>query len=66
MLPDVRGAFESLHERQRRSLADRVAERYGLSDATVLVTLQTSASAARQLAAIDAKVSEIMKTWVLE
>ena len=65
MLPWVRGAFERLHERQRMSLAERVAEKYGLaeSEAAEIATLHTSAGAATALAAIDAKVAEIMKEW---
>ena len=64
MLPRVRHAFERLHERQRRSFADRVAQRYGLLD-TVSITdvKETSAGAGARLAVIDARVAEILKDW---
>ena len=63
MLPRVRNAFERLHERQRRSLADRVAQRYGLKDGDQIATLTTSAEAALEMARIDARVAAIMKDW---
>lgn len=63
MLPRMRYAFERLHERQRVSICDRVAERYGLKDAEVVARLETSAAAAAHLASIDARVAEIMKDW---
>ena len=63
MLPRVRGAFERLHERHRRALCDRVAQRYGLADGDTVATITTSHEAALQMAAIDARVAEIMKEW---
>jgi hypothetical protein len=63
MLPRVRHAFDRLHERQRLSLCDRVAERYGLKDGEKIAKLETSVAAAAHLASIDARVAEIMKDW---
>jgi hypothetical protein len=65
MLPRLRNAFERLHDRQRNSLADRVATLYGLreDEGAKLATLSTSAEAAVQMAEIDARVAEIMKEW---
>jgi len=66
MLPRLRHAFERLHDRQRLSLCERVAEKYGLSGGgEPLATLTTSAAAATRIAAVDAKVAEIMKEWTL-
>jgi hypothetical protein len=63
MLPRLRHAFERLHERQRASIADRVAARYGLSDGDALISLGTSVGVAVALAEIDAKVAEILAEW---
>jgi hypothetical protein len=65
MLPWMRGAFERLHERQRMALADRVAVRYGLAESEVeeIATLHTNAAAATAMAAIDARVADIMGEW---
>jgi hypothetical protein len=64
LLPRVRHAFERLHERQRLSFADRVAVRYGLSEAEQVLELQaTSVGAAAYLANLDARVAAIMKEW---
>jgi hypothetical protein len=64
MLPRLRHAFERLHERQRLSLCERVAEKYGLAEgAEAVATIATSAGAAAEIAAVDAKVAEIMKEW---
>lgn len=66
MLPRLRHAFERLHERQRLSLCERVAERYGLSEgAEPIATLSMSAGAAARIAAADARVAAIMKEWTL-
>ncbi|MDP2345780.1 MAG: DUF5682 family protein [Deltaproteobacteria bacterium] len=65
LLPQVRNAFERLHERQRDSLAARVAERYGLKDAAQVTTLHTSVDALAELARLDQRVAEIMKAWDL-
>ncbi|HEY1067430.1 MAG TPA: DUF5682 family protein, partial [Pirellulales bacterium] len=64
MLPRLRAAFERLHERQRDSVAERVAARYGLSEReTKLAALTTSVAAGVWIARIDASVAEIMKEW---
>ena len=63
LMPRVRHAFERLHERHRLTFAERVAERYGLKEASQVSTLQTSVGAGAQLAALDQKVAEIMKEW---
>ncbi len=63
MLPRVRNAFERLHQRQRHALAERVAQRYGLQDAAAITTLTTSVAVAAEMAAIDARVAEIMQEW---
>ncbi len=65
MLPRLRQAFERLHERQRLSFCERVAEKYGLAGSEPIATLTTSAAAATRIAAVDAKVAEIMKEWTL-
>jgi hypothetical protein len=63
MLPKLRAAFERLHERDRDSLAARVAERYGLAEAEAVTELRTSVGAAARLARIDRQVAEIME-WL--
>src|SRR5690606_8523307 len=63
MLPKLRGAFERLHERQRDSIALRVAERYGLKEAAALTELRTSVGAAARIAEIDRQVAAIMSEW---
>lgn len=64
LVPRVRHAFERLHERQRMSFADRVAARYGLTEAQeVLEVKATSEGAALYLATVDARVAAIMKEW---
>lgn len=65
LLPRARGAFEEMHDRVRVSLADRVAVRYGLraEEGDTIAKLETSAEAAQQLVALDAKVAEMMKSW---
>lgn len=64
LLPKVRNAFERLHERQRLSFADRVASRYGLTEAEqVLEVKTTSEGAALYMATIDARVAAIMREW---
>lgn len=65
MLPRLRHAFERLHERQRLSLCERVAEKYGLANSEPISTLTMSPAAAARIAAVDAKVAEIMKEWTL-
>jgi hypothetical protein len=65
MVPRLRAAFERLHERQRDSLAARVAERYGLAETEELTGLRTSVAAAAWIARIDQRVAAIMKEWEL-
>ena len=63
MVPRLRAAFERLHERQRDSVAARVAARYGLADTEALTELRTSVAAAAWIARIDQQVAAIMKEW---
>lgn len=63
LLPRVRHAFERLHERQRLTFSERVAEAYGIKEAAEVAKLHTSVGAAVQMAAIDAEVAAIMKEW---
>ena len=74
MLPRLRLAFERLHDRQRDSIGDRVAERYGLKQGQpagggagrrFTAVLETSVGAAAHLASIDARVAELMAGWEL-
>jgi hypothetical protein len=63
MLPKMRAAFERLHERDRDSLAARLARLYGLAEAATLTELRTSVGAAARIAEIDRKVARIMEKW---
>jgi hypothetical protein len=63
MLPRMRAAFERLHARQVESIADRVAQRYGLVEKESLTQLRTSVAAAAWLAEIDHKVASLMEQW---
>jgi hypothetical protein len=63
MVPRMRAAFERLHDRQKDSVAETVAQKYGLEEADSLLELRTSVGAAAMIAQIDQKVSEIMKKW---
>jgi hypothetical protein len=63
MLPRLRAAFEQLQERQRDSLAQRVANLYGLKEADAVTDLRTSAAAAARIAEIDERVARIMERW---
>jgi hypothetical protein len=65
MLPRLRAAFERLHDRQRDSLADRVARRYGLKEMEDLTELRTSVGAAALFAEIDREVARILEIWDL-
>ena len=65
LLPQVRHAFERLHERQRDNLAVHVAERYGLRDAEAVTTLTTSTDALSHMARIDQRVADILEEWSL-
>ena len=64
IVPRLRAAFESLHERQRDSLAVHVAELYGLKECQSLRTLATSVGAARLMAELDAEAAAILRQWL--
>lgn len=63
LLPRTRAAFERLHERMRLSIAQTVAELYGLKAAESIVELRTSAAAAAHIAEIDRRVAEIISRF---
>lgn len=65
MLPQLRAAFEHLHQRQRSALAERVAALHGLVESDDLAELSTSVGAAATFARVDAKVAKIMESWNL-
>jgi hypothetical protein len=65
ILPRLRAAFEGLHERQRDSLAQRVASRYGLGGAEAVTELRTGVEAAARIARIDRQVARVMEQWSL-
>ena len=65
MLPRLRSAFRRLHERQRRTLADTVARRLGLTSAAQVTRLGASSGAAALFARIDAKAARILEEWGL-
>jgi len=64
LIPRARVAFEDMHDRTRVALADRVAEIYGLGEASsaALVTLPSS-GAAERLVRLDSMAEAIMKEW---
>jgi hypothetical protein len=64
IVPRLRAAFETLHERQRDSLAAHVAELYGLKESESLRTLATSVGAARLMAELDAEAAAILNDWL--
>ena len=64
MVPRLRAAFETLHERQRDSVASHVAELYGLKQSESIRTLSTSLSVTRLLAELDGEVAAIMNEWL--
>ena len=64
IVPRLRAAFETLHERQRDSLAVHVAELYGLKESDMPRTLATSIGAARLMAELDAAAAEILREWL--
>jgi len=64
IVPRLRAAFETLHERQRDSLAAHVAELYGLKESDSLRTLATSVGAARLMAELDAEAAAILSGWL--
>jgi hypothetical protein len=63
LLPRLRAAFERLHERDRDSLAQRVAVLHGLAGAEEVTDLRTSVGAAARIARIDQEVDRIMQDW---
>jgi hypothetical protein len=65
MLPRMRAAFERLHDRQRDSLAVKVAQHYGLAEGETITELRTSVAAAAWIARIDQQVAKIMEKWNL-
>ena len=64
IVPRLRAAFETLHERQRDSLAAQVAELYGLKESESLRTLATSVGAAQLMAELDAEAASILSVWL--
>jgi hypothetical protein len=64
IVPRLRAAFETLHERQRDSLATCVAELYGLTEIESVRTLATSLGAAHLMAELDAEAAHILKEWL--
>jgi hypothetical protein len=64
IVPRLRAAFETLHERQRDSLAVHVAELYGLKESESPRTLATSVGAARLMAELDAEAAAILRQWL--
>lgn len=65
MLPKLRAAFERMNTSHRDSLATKVAQLYGLEEASSITELKISTSAAVTVARIDKQVAEIMKEWNL-
>jgi len=64
IVPRLRAAFETLHERQKDSVAAHVAEIYGLKESDSLRTLTSSVGAARLMADLDGQVAAIMQEWL--
>jgi hypothetical protein len=64
IVPRLRAAFETLHERQRDSLATCVAELYGIKESESVRTLATSIGAAHLMAELDAAAAAILKEWL--
>jgi hypothetical protein len=64
MVPRLRAAFETLHDRQRDSVASHVAELYGLKEGESIRALSTSVGAANLMAQLDGEVAAIMKEWL--
>src|SRR5262249_13853385 len=63
MVPRLRAAFETLHERQRDNVAAHVAEIYGLKESETLRVPTTSVAAAQLLSELDVAVSQMMNEW---
>jgi hypothetical protein len=66
MVPRIRAAFETLHERQRDGVGLHVAELYGLKENQSLRTLAISVGAAHLMAQLDSEVAAIMGEWLKE
>jgi hypothetical protein len=64
IVPRLRAAFETLHQRQRDSLATHVAELYGLKESDSPRTLATSIGAAQLMAELDAAAAAILGEWL--
>jgi hypothetical protein len=64
IVPRLRAAFETLHERQRDSLAAHVAELYGLKESDSPRSLATSVGAAQLMAELDAEAASILREWL--
>lgn len=64
LVPRLRAAFETLHDRQKDSLAAHVAELYGLKESESLSKLATSVGAARLMAELDAEAAAILSDWL--
>lgn len=64
MVPRLRAAFETLHERQRDGLAAHVAEMYGLKEGQSLRTLAVGIGAAALMAELDGEAAAIIKEWL--
>jgi hypothetical protein len=64
MVPRLRAAFETLHERQRDSVAQQVAELYGLRESAAIRRLNLSLGAVALLARLDQKVAAIVDEWL--
>ena len=64
MIPRLRAAFETLHDRQRDNVASHVAKLYGLKEDESLRTLTASVGAAQLMASLDAQAAAIMKEWL--
>ena len=65
MLPRLRSAFDRLHERQRSTLADRVASRYGLKDAEEVTRLSATVAVTALVARLDEQAGRILAEWGL-
>jgi hypothetical protein len=64
IVPRLRAAFETLHDRQRDSLATCVAELYGIKESESVRTLATSIGAAHLMAELDAEAALILNEWL--
>jgi hypothetical protein len=64
VVPRLRAAFETLHDRQRDNVSLHVAELYGLKECASLRTLATSVGAAQLMAELDAEAAAILRQWL--